>query len=125
MVRTIAVFSFILLATLTFGQQRIASAIKNGDAKALSGLFTKEVDLTFDDRGDVVSSADAEKMLESFFKANKVISYTLSHSGKAPDHSSSFTIGNIRTESRNFRIFIKCSPLAGADSIREIRINSL
>jgi hypothetical protein len=39
MVRTLALFYFLLLTTLVFGQQRITTAIRNGDAKALSGFF--------------------------------------------------------------------------------------
>jgi hypothetical protein len=88
-------------------------------------FFNKQVELTFDDRGDLMTRAEAERMLESFFKTNKVISYTPSHSGKAPDHSGSYTLGNIRTENRHFRIFIKFRPGLGLDSIREVRINSL
>ena len=125
MVRTLALFYFLLLTTLVFGQQRITTAIRNGDAKALSGFFNKQVELTFDDRGDLMTRAEAERMLESFFKTNKVISYTPSHSGKAPDHSGSYTLGNLRTENRHFRIFIKFRPGLGLDSIREVRINSL
>ena len=115
-------FSF-MVVSIIFGQQQAISAIKKGDAKALQHLFTDDVDITINDQGDLVSKADATKLMESFFAANKVVSYSVSHTGKSPDNKSFFSIGTIKTANKSIRAYIKYSMVNGAEVVRELRFN--
>jgi hypothetical protein len=118
------IFSFSLfIVTISHGQQQAINAIKKGDAKALQLTFPDEVDISINDQGDLMSKADATKKMETFLAANKVISYTVSHTGKSPDNKSFFSIGNIKTGGKSIRAYIKYSVVNGIDVVRELRFN--
>lgn len=125
MLRQIVFFCLMISVSSAFSQQQTISALKKNDARTLSALFTEEVDLSFDDQGDRISRADAGQKLESFFASNKIISFAASHSGKAPDNRSFFSIGNAKTAGRTYRVYIKYSVVNGNELVREMRFNAL
>ncbi len=117
-------FSFsLMLITVSYGQQQAINAIKKGDATALSTTFTEEVDISFNDQGDQIPKAEAGKMLQTFLTNNKSVSYSVSHTGKAPDNKSFFSIGKLKTKNKTFRVYIKYSLVNGAELVRELRFN--
>lgn len=117
-------FSFSLfITTLSFGQQQAINAIKKGDAKALQSSLTEEVDISFNDNGDLVPKSTATKQLETFFTANKVASYTVSHTGKSPDNKSFFSIAKMKAGTKTYRVYLKYSIVNGIDMVKELRFN--
>ena len=123
MLRLVLISFTLLIASISFGQQQAINAIKKGDAKALQLTFTDDVDITINDQGDLMSKADAAKKMESFFASNKVISYSVSHTGKSPDNKSFFSIGNLKTSGKSIRAYIKYSMVNGVEMVRELRFN--
>lgn len=122
MLRLILISFTLLIASFSYGQQQAINAIKKGDAKALQLTFTEDVDITINDQGDLMSKADAAKN-GIFFASNKVISYSVSHTGKSPDNKSFFSIGNLKTSGKSIRAYIKYSMVNGVEMVRELRFN--
>lgn len=117
-------FSFsLILTTVSFGQTQAINSIKKGDVNTLLGTFTDEVDISFNDQGDLISKVEAGKMLQTFLNNNKPVSYAVSHTGKAPDNKSFFSIGKLKTASKTFRVYIKYSMVSGAEVVKELRFN--
>jgi len=125
MLRQIVFFCLMISVSSAFSQQQTISALKKNDARALSALFTEEVDLSFDDQGDRMSRPDANRKLESFFASNRIISFASSHTGKAPDNRSFFSIGNAKTAGKTYRVYIKYSIVNGNELVKEIRFDTL
>jgi len=118
------IFSFTLfITTISFGQQQAINAIKKSDARALQANLTEDVDISFNDQGDLVAKAVASKQLENFFLANKVASYTVSHTGKSPDNKSFFSIAKMKAGTKTYRVYLKYSVVNGVDMVKELRFN--
>lgn len=115
---------FICINNEAFSQSEIIQAIRKGDVATFNTLFGDEVNLSFNDRGDTYSRTKAVLQLEHFFADNKPASFKQTHSSESPDHSNCFTIGNLKTSGKTFRVYIKYSHLKGKEIIREMRFNS-
>lgn len=115
---------FICINCEVFSQSEIIQAVRKGDVDSFNFLFDDEVNLSFDDRGDTYSKTKAVFQLEHFFTDNKPTSFKPTHSSESPDYSNCFTIGNLKTSGKTFRVYIKYSHIKGKAIIREMRFNS-
>ena len=99
------------IASLAIGQDitpKLVGALESGNAGALSGMFTKNVDLTILDDEDMYAQDEAKKRLATFFASHKPQSFVIKHEGtsKLDDQ---YRIGDLKTSNGTFRVtfFIK------------------
>lgn len=117
----------VCLSVYTFGQQKesgaIISAIKSGDAGALSQYFINTIDLTLLDQDDVFSKSQAEAMLKSFFSKNTPKSLSIDHQGtsKLQDH---YTIGTVTTNAGKYRFTFFLKKMDTKYLIKQLRIEN-
>jgi len=94
-----------IISASLYGQQEspeLVKAIREGDARTLSGFFHKSLEMTILDKDYVVSKEQATRILEDFFKSNKPVDFTISFGGEKDD--SHYSIGNLKTKDKNFRV---------------------
>lgn len=103
--------------------EKIATAIKNGNAAAIAGFFNKTVDLTLPKNEGVFSKAQAEIILKNFFIANKPTDFKVVHDGESKNNTL-YSIGNLVTANGVFRTYILYQESANNIVILELRIES-
>lgn len=109
--KTIQFFSIILLLTAFLyvpvnGQgstmENIKSALKSGNATALSPFFASKIDLILPDDEDHVTPAVATKKLSEFFSQYQPTGFNQKHETVAPNGAKCL-IGILNTSGGNFR----------------------
>ncbi len=120
-----SVFILIIAANFSHAQSfyGIISAIKSGNASALSQNFQGNVEITIKNSEASYSKAQAEQVLRSFFSSNKPSGFTIAHQGTSPEGSKYF-IGTLSTSSGNYRTYVYAKSSGGGFSIQEIRFEA-
>lgn len=80
----------------------LTNAFKKGSAQALSAYFGNKVELVVLNHIENCDKQRARQMMDDFFVANKVNSFTVNHQGQRDE--SSFIIGTLATSGGNYRI---------------------
>lgn len=100
---------------------KIAGAMKNGDASTVASFFESNVEITIKDNGNSYSKSQAEILLKNFFASNKPSSFTVAHEGTSPEGSKYF-IATFSASTGNFRTYVYAKSSGGSLIIQEIRI---
>ncbi|MEA3444981.1 MAG: DUF4783 domain-containing protein [Bacteroidota bacterium] len=82
---------------------KIANAIKKGDAKSLATHFNKSVELVILDKENIYSKEQAELIMSSFFKKYPPADYEVQHNG-GPDEAK-YCIGIYKSGKIKFRVY--------------------
>ena len=122
------VFFTLLLASLlpqlkaqnTEVPTEIIAALNQGDGAKLSTYFNNNVELAIGNKNDVFSKQQAAGIVVDFFKTNKVLSFKLLHQGNK--EAASFAIGEIKTNSTNYRVYILTRKSGNQIIIQQLRI---
>ncbi|MFT5167769.1 MAG: hypothetical protein ACI8P3_003007 [Saprospiraceae bacterium] len=101
----------------------ISKAISNGDAEALSQYFDDKVEVSLLDNENLYDKAQAKKALQSFFAKNKPQSYTQVHDGTSKGAGSKYTIGNLKSNGKVFRVYVYMKVVGEKYTIQEISIS--
>lgn len=125
-------FTFLLLGTILLlsafkaqqSMDEVISALRSGNAGQLSAYFDDNVELTFPDKSDSYSKAQAQLIVKDFFGNNGVKGFELKHKGDAPG-GGHFCIGTLQTNSGNFRTNVFMKMKGGREVVREIRFQSI
>ncbi len=102
-------------------KEGISAAIQSGSAQALSGYFSKSLDLTLLDIEDVYSQEQAQVILNKFFIDHKPAVFNLKHEGKSKVEDF-YYIGILETNSGNFRVTFFLKKEASEFNIKQLRI---
>ena len=103
--------------------EKIATAIKNGNSAAIASFFNKTVDLTLPKNEGVFSKSQAEIILKNFFTTNKPTDFKVVHDGKSKNNTL-YSIGNLITANGVYRTYILYQENANNIVILELRIES-
>lgn len=103
--------------------EKIATAIKNGNSAAIASFFNKTVDLTLPKNEGVFSKSQAEIILKNFFTTNKPTDFKVVHDGES-NNNTLYSIGNLITANGVFRTYILYQENANNIVILELRIES-
>ena len=121
--------SLILIFVTSFGFAQasdvpndITQALNNGDAARLSAQFNTNVELVIGKINDVLSKQQATGIISDFFKKNKVTSFVVLHNGK--NESSGFTIGTLKTNNGDFRVYILTRKSGSQTLIQQLRLET-
>ena len=90
----------------------VASAIKAGDAKALSLYFNSSVDLTAPGVDGTYSKSQAEMIVKNFFALNKPVSFSINQNGNSSE-GSQYSIGTLVTAKGKFRTYFLVKKVSG------------
>lgn len=117
---------FVLLASSLFtltdaSMEGISKAIKKGDATALAQYFDADVEVTILDDVNILSKDEAKDALSSFFKSHKPNAYSQVHQGTSKGQGGQYSIGDMKTASEKFRVYIYLRIENNEHLIQEIR----
>lgn len=101
----------------------ITVALQTGNAKLLSGYFNQNVELVVLDNDNVYSKAQAQQILNNFFKSFSPVennAFAVIHSSGKGDAKS--VIGKLKTERGDFRVYFLLKKSGGKDYIHQLRI---
>ncbi len=110
------------IAQTTEVSSEITTALSNGDASKISVQLNANVELVIGNINDVFSKQQATGIISDFFKKNKVSSYVVLHNGNQT--GSSFSIGTLKTNNGNFRVYILTRKTSGQTLIQQLRIET-
>jgi len=119
----------IFLPPLSFSQSsedissRIEVAIKVGNAKELTKLFSNSLDLNIPGNEGVYSKAQSELILRDFFTKNNPKSYKTLHKGSSKD-GAKYNIGNLVTDKGAYRAYFYMKQKGDSFIIHEFSLNS-
>ena len=98
----------------------IISALDKGDAGKLSAYLNTNVELVVGNKNDVFSKQQAPGIITDFFRTNKVSSFQLLHKGNK--EATSFAIGEIKTNTGNYRVYVLTRKSGNQTVIQQLRI---
>ena len=99
----------------------ISTAIRSGDAYAISRFFGTNVDLTILNQEEMYSRAQAEQLLKDFFSKNNPISFSIIHTGISKE-GSKYAIGNLTTsQGVTYRTYFYIKQSGNISYIQELR----
>ena len=98
----------------------IITALDKGDAGKLSAYLNTNVELVVGNKNDVFSKQQASGIITDFFRTNKVSSFQLLHKGNK--EATSFAIGEIKTNTGNYRVYVLTRKLGNQTVIQQLRI---
>ena len=101
----------------------VISAIKQGNAAALSKQLDKTVEINIAGKSSSYSKAQAEIILKDFFSKNTVKSFEILHQGEAGG-GSRYAIGNLVTSGGNFRTSFFLQKKGNELFLNELRFES-
>ena len=130
MMKTVTLFSifyifFVLPCTnvlATGNNEKIALAIRAGNAKELSKYFSKNIDLNIPGSEGVFSKTQAELIMKDFFSKYKTLEFNTLHQGSSKD-GAKYTIGNLKTDKGSFRLYFYMKKTADVYYIHEFSLS--
>ena len=98
----------------------IITALDKGDAAKLFAYLNANVELVVGNKNDVFSKQQATGIITDFFRTNKVSSFQLLHKGNK--EATSFAIGEIKTNTGNYRVYVLTRKSGNQTVIQQLRI---
>jgi len=122
---TVAFLFAILILSATIQDQAripagISTAIKSGNATELSKFMNSTVELLVLDKEDFYKKNVAETILKDFFTSHHVRDFIIRHQGGSND--AQYAIGNLKTETGDFRVHILLKKVGQDLLIHQVRI---
>jgi len=98
----------------------LVSAFNVGNASKISSYLNTNVELVIGTKNDVFSKPQASGIITDFFRSNHVNSFQILHKGTKD--TASFTIGELKTNSGVYRVYILTRKSANQILIQQLRI---
>lgn len=102
---------------------QISTAIRKGDAQALSQFFDQSVEVAILDDEDTYDKAEAKAVVQSFFTKHKPTSFSQVHKGASKGKSAQYCIGNLKSGNKSFRVYLFLKVSGGKHIIQELRFD--
>ena len=116
----------LLLSSMTLVNgifEDVALAIESGNAKEVSSFFEAKVELKIKETEKVYSKTEAEIQLKKFFTTHQPKSFNIIHKGSSKK-GSKYAIGQLKTNSGNFRVYVLIKAKNGDSFIKELRFEN-
>ena len=122
--KTLIGLIFFLFSSLALPNlDSITQALSTGNVEVLSGYFDESVEISVADEEDVYDKAEAKIILANFFKDNKPSKFDQVHKGTSKGQDSVYCIGNLKTASRSFRVYVFLKVEKNRQYIQELRFD--
>ena len=115
----IAIISFANLPNL----DSITQALSNGNVEVLAGYFDESVEIAVADEEDVYDKVEARTILNDFFATNKPAKFDQVHKGTSKGQDSVYCIGNLKTSTKSYRVYVFLRVEDGKQFIQELRFD--
>lgn len=102
--------------------ETIASAIRSGNAAAVSRYFGPSVDITINNSSSTYSKTQGEQVLRDFFSRHPVRDFAIDYAGNSTSSDSRFSIGTLRTSTCKFKVYLFLRPMDNGYTLKELRI---
>jgi hypothetical protein len=99
---------------------KIILSLKTGNAKVLSGYFNQNIELVVLDSDNVYSKAQAQLIVDNFFKDYTPVNFKVIHQGGR--EGAKYVIGNLKTEKGEFRVYFLLKQNKEKNYIHQLRI---
>ena len=103
--------------------EKVALAIKTGNAAALAKHFDNKVEITIMNKEQVYSRAQAEMVVKNFFAKHAVQSFKIIHRGSS-EAGSKYGIGTLITRSGSYRIYLYVKKKEGVFRLQQLRFEN-
>jgi hypothetical protein len=124
-IKALFLIVFAVLSLSAHGQSKVdvvnevRETIKAGSAKELAKYLYQTVDINLEGKQESYSKAQAEFVLRDFFKAHVPNDFTIIHKGSSKS-GQPFAIGQYKSGSDNYRVFMKIKTVNDEQLIHEI-----
>lgn len=102
----------------------VIGALRNGNASQLASYFDDNVELTFPDKSDSYSKAQAQLIIKDFFGNNGVKGFELKHKGGGAG-GNQYCVGTLQTNAGNYRTNVFMKMKNNKEVVKEIRFQSM
>ena len=116
------IFLSIAFSPLHGDQQPLLKALEEGAVREFGSYYTDQVIITIFDKEQTLAKMKAITVTENFFNAYDIKGFKKNHSGTSRDGSSSYLIGTLVSETREYRTFIYFQMDGDVPVISEVQI---
>lgn len=113
----------ILFSTAVFANDiydKVATAIKSGNAKELAAMFDNSIEITILESEQTYSKAQAEQVVKDFFLKNPPKTFEVIHRGSS-NEGSKYGIGTLTASGKTFRVYFLVKQKGQVSLIQELR----
>ncbi|MEM1120546.1 MAG: DUF4783 domain-containing protein [Bacteroidota bacterium] len=101
----------------------ITQALSSGDVEVLAGYFDESVEIAVVDEEDIYDKAEAKTILATFFNGNKPTKFDQVHKGTSKGQDSVYCIGNLKTATNSYRVYVFLRVDGSKQFIQELRFD--
>ncbi len=100
----------------------IGKLMQAGNAEALGQHLDQRIELALPGFDDLVNRDQAIRNLNRFFGQHTPSGFEIVHTGTAQSNGAHYCIGNLRTSTGTYRVYIYTRRTGQSDKIQELRI---
>lgn len=119
--KAVLVSLFICALFSSQAQTELNTALSKGDVAQISAHFGNTVELSIGDHDGTLTKAEAENRLRDFYTTNVPRGFKPIHTGTSSGNDSTYNIGELTTDKRNFRVYIYFTQEGTKKQITELR----
>lgn len=112
-----------LMAFAQTGMAQITAALNSGDVEALGSYFDESMELSILEEEGIYNKGQALQKVRRFLSSNAVSSFTEVHQGASRSSDSQYVIGDLKTNSGTFRVYLFLTNSNGKMIIQELRFD--
>ncbi len=116
------IFMAILISPPPPEQQPLLEALEKAAVKEFGSYYADQVIMTIFDKEQTIPGNKAVAMTENFFDAHQIKGFIKNHSGTSKDGSSSYLIGTLISDEKQYRTFIYFRMNGDVPVISEVQI---
>lgn len=106
-------------------EKQVKSGFDQNKAAVISVYFAERVQLELEDQSGTYSQQQAASMLDDFFRNHVSEAFTVIKSGKAARSEANFLIGELKSKSILYRVYLLSSELAGEVVVHSLSITKI
>ncbi|MDP4712209.1 MAG: DUF4783 domain-containing protein [Saprospiraceae bacterium] len=122
----ILLFALLLYPSMqvyTYDLQAITKAIGAGDAKTLGSYFDAELTVSLPEKEGIYAREEAIPLVAGFFAAHPPQGFVQVHEGASKEGNARYCIGDLKTASGNYRVYLYMKVTGDKTLIQELRFD--
>lgn len=111
------------LAAQSSAIQEVGQALRRGQAAAVATHFDQSVVIELLGVEKMAPKAEAQRLLEEFFRAHPPTAFRQSHAGDSQGKDSHYVIGDLSDAGGKYRVYLYFRTTGGRYLLQELRID--
>ncbi|MCO6484582.1 MAG: DUF4783 domain-containing protein [Saprospiraceae bacterium] len=103
--------------------QEVGQALRKGNAAAVATHFDQSVVIELMGVEKMAPKAEAQRLLEDFFKSHPPTAFRQSHAGDSQGKDSHYVIGDLSDAGGKYRVYLYFRTTGGRYLLQELRID--